>query len=79
MGALPTGVATVLARGPDLVVLGLLPVWIAVLLRTVNPILLYAQIILSVIAVAVASSIRTRSLMETPDGRPGAGAGGSAR
>lgn len=65
MGALPTGVATVLARGPDLVVLCLLPVWIGVLLRTVNPILLYAQIILSLIAVAVASSIRTRSLMET--------------
>ncbi|KQY47552.1 DUF6297 family protein [Cellulomonas sp. Root137] len=65
MGALPTGVATVLARGPDLVVLCLLPVWIAVLLRTVNATLLYTQIILSVIAVAVASSIRTRSLMET--------------
>ncbi|NUU16446.1 hypothetical protein HP550_04185 [Cellulomonas humilata] len=65
MGALPTGVATVLARGPDLVVLCLLPVWIAVLLRTVNATLLYSQIILSIIAVAVASSIRTRSLMET--------------
>ncbi|WP_421740982.1 DUF6297 family protein [Cellulomonas sp.] len=65
MGALPTGVATVLARGPDLVVLCLLPVWIAVLLRTVNATLLYTQIILSIIAVAVASSIRTRSLMET--------------
>jgi len=64
MGALPTGVATVLARGPDLVVLGLLPVWIAVLLRTVNPILLYVQVILSVIAVAIASSIRTGSLMD---------------
>ena len=69
MGALPTGVATVLARGPDLVVLGLLPVWIAVLLRTVNAPLLYAQIVLSVIAVAIASSIRTGSLMETDDGR----------
>ncbi|KRD44683.1 hypothetical protein ASE38_11485 [Cellulomonas sp. Root930] len=65
MGALPTGVATVLARGPDLVVLCLLPVWIAVLLRTVNATLLYTQVILSIIAVAVASSIRTRSLMET--------------
>lgn len=65
MGALPTGVATVLARGPDLVILCLLPVWIAVLLRTVNAPLLYAQIVLSIIAVAIASSIRTRSLMET--------------
>jgi hypothetical protein len=65
MGALPTGVATVLARGPDLVILGLLPVWIAVLLRTVNAPLLYAQLVLSVIAVAIASSVRTRSLMET--------------
>ena len=64
MGAVPTGVAAVLARGPDLVVLCLLPVWIAVLLRTVNPILLYSQIILSIIAVAIASSIRTGSLME---------------
>ncbi len=64
MGALPTGVATVLARGPDLVVLCLLPVWIAVLLRTVNPLLLYIQVALSLIAVAIASSIRTGSLME---------------
>ncbi|WP_249667295.1 DUF6297 family protein [Cellulomonas fengjieae] len=64
MGAVPTGVAAVLARGPDLVVLGLLPVWIAVLLRTVNPTLLYVQIVLSVIAVAIASSIKTGSLME---------------
>ena len=65
MGASPTGVASVLARGPDLVVLCLLPVWIAVLLRTINTPLVYSQIVLSVIAVAIASSIRTRSLMET--------------
>ena len=61
----PTGVATVLARGPDLVVLGLLPVWIAVLLRhRQRAPAAYAQIVLAVIAVAIASSIRTRSLME---------------
>ena len=64
MGALPTGVATVLARGPDLVVLGLLPVWIAILLRTVNTPLMFVQIALSAIAVAVASSIKKGSLME---------------
>ncbi|WP_426592690.1 DUF6297 family protein [Cellulomonas sp. McL0617] len=64
MGALPTGVATVLARGPDVVVLGLLPVWIAVLLRTINTPLMIAQIVLSAIAVAIASSIKKGSLME---------------
>lgn len=64
MGALPTGVATVLARGPDLVVLCLLPVWIAILLRTVNTPLMGTQIALSAIAVAIASSIKKGSLME---------------
>lgn len=64
MGALPTGVASVLARGPDLVVLGLLPVWIALLLRTINTPLMLAQICLSAIAVAIASSIKKGSLME---------------
>jgi len=63
-GALPTGVGSVLARGPDVVVLGLLPVWIAILLRTVNTPLLFAQVMLALIAFALASSIRTGSLME---------------
>jgi len=64
MGALPTGVAAVLARGPDVVVLGLLPVWIAVLLRHVSPTMILIQAGLSAIAVTVASSIATGSLME---------------
>lgn len=63
-GALPTGVGSVLARGPDVVVLGLLPVWIAILLRTVSTPLLFVQVVLSVIAVAVASSVRKGSLLE---------------
>ena len=64
MGALPTGVAAVLARGPDVVVLGLLPVWIAVLLRHVSPTMILIQVGLSAICVTLASSIATGSLME---------------
>jgi len=64
MGALPTGVAAVLARGPDVVVLGLLPVWIAVLLRHVSPTMIFFQVALSLIAFGVASSIATGTLME---------------
>ncbi len=63
-GALPGGVAAVLARGPDVVVLGLLPVWIAVLIGRTGTVLLAAQLLFAVIAVAVASSIETRPLME---------------
>ena len=64
LGALPTGVASVVARGPDLIVLCLLPTWIAVVLRAVTPTLLLAQVALSAIAVAVASSIATGTLMD---------------
>ena len=64
MGALPTGVGAVLARGPDLVVLGLLPVWIAVLLRTVNETMIVVQAGLSAIAFGIASSIATGTFME---------------
>jgi hypothetical protein len=63
-GALPGGVAAVLARGPDVVVLGLLPVWIALLLRTVTPTLVTVQVILAIIAFFVASSTSTKSMME---------------
>ncbi|AEE46569.1 DUF6297 family protein [Cellulomonas fimi] len=63
-GALPGGVAAVLARGPDVVVLGLLPVWIAVLVGRTGPVLLGAQLLFSVVAVLVASSTETRPLME---------------
>lgn len=64
MGALPGGVAGVLARGPDIVVLGLLPTWIAVLLQQVTTPLLMIQAALSVIGVLVASSTSTKSLMD---------------
>lgn len=63
-GAIPGGVAAVLARGPDVVVLGLLPVWIAILVGRTGPVLLAAQALFAVIAVLVASSIETRTLME---------------
>ncbi|WP_448631613.1 DUF6297 family protein [Cellulomonas soli] len=64
MGALPSGVGSVIARGPDVVVLGLLPVWIALLLGTVTPVLLGVQAVCSLIAVLVASSTDSRGLME---------------
>lgn len=79
MGALPGGVAAVLARGPDVVVLGLLPVWIAILVGRTGPVFLAAQVLFSVLAVLVASSIETRPLMErimdaqeNPPEKPGA-------
>ncbi|GAA3806684.1 DUF6297 family protein [Cellulomonas soli] len=64
MGALPSGVGSVIARGPDVVVLGLLPVWIALLVRTVTPVMLGAQITCALIAVMVASSIHKGGLLE---------------
>jgi len=63
-GALPSGVLAVLRRGPDVVVLGLLPVWICVLLRTVSPTLLVVQLACTLLAVLVCSSIRTGSFMD---------------
>lgn len=59
MGALPTGVASVLSRGPDVVILGMIPVAIAILLGSVLPVLLMVQMVLSVIVVAVSSASRT--------------------
>ncbi|MBN9327758.1 MAG: hypothetical protein J0I87_12705, partial [Cellulomonas sp.] len=64
MGALPTGVASVIARGPDVLVLGLLPTWIAVLLRTVSPTLLLVQAALAVVAVLISSSLATGGVMD---------------
>lgn len=63
-GALPSGVTSVVSRGPDLVVLCLLPTWIAVILRNVSPTLLLVQVAASAIAVSVASSIATGTLMD---------------
>ena len=64
MGALPTGVAAVLARGPDVVVLGLVPAIIALVIGSVPPALLVAQVATSAIAARVGSSASTKTLME---------------
>lgn len=63
-GALPAGVGAVLARGPDVVVLALLPTWIALMLGHVNQVLTILQVVTSFIAVLVASSTSTKSLSE---------------
>lgn len=64
MGALPGGVAGVVARGPDVVVLGHVPVIVALVTGAVPPVLLAVQVAVSAICVAVASSTDTRSLMQ---------------
>jgi len=63
-GALPTGVGAVLARGPDIVVLGLLPTWIALVLGHVTQVLVMAQVLTALIAVMVASSTSTKTFTE---------------
>ncbi|GIG27603.1 DUF6297 family protein [Cellulomonas marina] len=90
-GAVPTGVAAVVARGPDVVVLGLLPVAVTLLVGEVHTLALTAQATAAVVAVAVASSTDTRTLLERlsdaaepagggsgPAGSPGAAPGGPA-
>lgn len=64
MGALPTGLLGVVARGPDLVVLCLVPTWVAILLRSAGLGLLVVQVALAAVAVLVASSTSTESLMD---------------
>ncbi|MCC2335620.1 DUF6297 family protein [Cellulomonas wangsupingiae] len=63
-GALPTGVLQVIARGPDLVALCLLPLWIAIGLTTVSTIMVTSQLLLSVVAVMIASSTAEKGWME---------------
>jgi hypothetical protein len=81
MGALPTGVTMVLARGPDVVVLGLVPVLIAVALGHVPSAVVIAQVAVSAIVVAVCSSTSTKSMMERMTDASGTGAtpGATAR
>ncbi|WP_344382895.1 DUF6297 family protein, partial [Georgenia ruanii] len=55
MGALPPGMTSVVAKGPDIASLGAIPVLVALLLGAVPPALLAAQAVLAVIAVAVAA------------------------
>lgn len=64
MGALPGGVAGVLSRGPDVALLGMIPVVICVALSTVVPTLLVIQVVLSAIALAWGSSAATKTVME---------------
>lgn len=56
-GALPVGVGGVLARGPDAVILGLIPVLIAIVLGFVTPPLLLVQVAISAIVLAVGAHI----------------------
>lgn len=63
-GALPTGVLQVIARGPDVVATCLLPLWIAIGLRTVTPTMVTFQVALSTVAVLVASSTAETGWME---------------
>ncbi|MCL2848996.1 MAG: DUF6297 family protein [Micrococcales bacterium] len=63
-GAVPAGVGAVLARGPDIVVLGLLPTWIALVLGNASQTLGIIQIGTSFIAILVASSTSTKTLSE---------------
>jgi hypothetical protein len=74
-GALPSGVTTVVSRGPDLTVLCLLPTWIALILRHVTPTFLLFQVVGSAIAFAVGSSIATGTIVdrmfEAAGGAPG--------
>jgi hypothetical protein len=63
-GALPSGVAAVVSRGPDVVVLGLVPTWIAILVEHVTPTMLVAQVLCSLVAVLVSSSIAEGTFMD---------------
>jgi len=64
MGALPGGVAAVLSRGPDVAVLGMVPVVLSVALGTVLPQVVVVQAAVSAIALAVGSSTSTKTMME---------------
>ncbi len=63
-GAVPTGVLAVIARGPDLVALCLLPTWVAIGLATVTTPVLTAQLVLSAVAVVVGSSTHEKGWLE---------------
>lgn len=64
MGALPGGVAGVVARGPDVAFLGHVPVVVALVTGATPPVLLAVQVAVSAICVAVAGSTDTRSWTE---------------
>lgn len=64
MGALPGGVAAVLSRGPDVALIGMVPVIISVVLGTVLPTLLLVQAGLSAVALLLGSSTSTKTMMD---------------
>ncbi|MDO8108166.1 DUF6297 family protein [Isoptericola sp. b441] len=64
MGAVPMGAAAVLARGPDVVIVGQLPALVAVLVGSVPPSVLGVQVATTVVALLWGSSTETRSLMD---------------
>ncbi len=64
MGALPGGVAAVVARGPDVAFLGHVPVVVALVIGATPPLLVMIQLAVSVVCVMVASSTDTRSWTE---------------
>lgn len=59
-GALPVGIGGVLARGPDVVVLGLVPTGVAIVLGFVTTPVLLGQVVTSVIALAVCAHVKGR-------------------
>ncbi|WNB84650.1 DUF6297 family protein [Cellulomonas sp. ATA003] len=65
-GALPLGAAVVLSRGPDVVVLGLVPVLVAVSLGTVVPGIVVAQVVVSAVVVAVCAHLPDEPRSVTP-------------
>lgn len=71
-GALPVGIGGVLARGPDVVVLGLVPVLIAIVLGFVVTPVLVGQIVTSAIALAVCAHVKAPASRheETADQAP---------
>lgn len=54
MGSFPPGLTTVVSVGIDVVVLGAIPVTVALLAGVVNPVLLLAQLLLTVVVVGIA-------------------------
>ena len=79
MGALPTGVAAVLARGPDVVVIGMVPALIALVIGSVPSAVLSAQVLTSVLAARIGSSASTKTLMQRLTDASSAQADGRAR
>lgn len=72
-GALPAGVAGVLARGPDVAVLGHVPAVVAVATGAVPAALIGVQALVAVVCLAVGASTETRTWTERAMGTPRAG------